>query len=95
MGVIIAQVFKLEHAPAPDPVFGYHILGTPLACLCMGLALAVALAGTFRFHREVRALGRGKVVTGGWELFLTGLGIGAVSCLPFFSAVWFRWIVWS
>ncbi|KAF3481612.1 uncharacterized protein GIQ15_04371 [Arthroderma uncinatum] len=68
LGVLIAQLFSLNHAVVHNPHFGFHHIGKPLACVCHVLAILVALAGAYRFWRQQHALARGKVYAGGREL---------------------------
>ncbi|KAL8842548.1 MAG: hypothetical protein Q9170_000502 [Blastenia crenularia] len=71
LGVIIAQLFRLQHTQHPDPRFGFFVLGIPLACTCAGAAIVVNLLGTYRFWRQQNAILRGKVLGGGWEVLAT------------------------
>lgn len=73
--VIIAQLFKLQHAEHPDKTFGFYILGTPLACVCIVAAIIIALLGSYRFWRQQNAMLRGKVHAGGWEVNAVGLTV--------------------
>lgn len=73
--VIIAQLFKLQHAEVTDKTLGYYVLGTPLACVCIAAAIIVALLGSYRFWRQQNAMLRGKVHAGGWEVNAVGLTI--------------------
>lgn len=74
LGVFIAQLFRLQHTPHPDPVFGFFILGIPLSCICTGAAILVNLLGSYRFWRQQNAMLRGKILSGGWEMMAT-LGV--------------------
>lgn len=78
VSVIIAQLFRLEHAQNPSRVFGYFILGIPLACVCIGAAIVVLLLGAYRFWRQQNAILRGKVRVGGWEINAIGLTVALV-----------------
>lgn len=78
VSVIIAQLFRLEHAQNPNRVFGYLALGIPLACVCIGAAVVVLLLGAYRFWRQQNAILRGKVHAGGWEVNAIGLTIALV-----------------
>ena len=80
ISVIIAQLFRLEHAQNPNRVFGYFTLSIPLACICIGAAIVVLLLGAYRFWRQQNAILRGKVHAGGWEVNAIGLTIVLV-CL--------------
>lgn len=80
-GVMVAQLFRLQHAPKPDPHFGYHALGKPLAAVFILSAIAVTFLGAFRFWRQQNAIVRGKVHAGGWEILAIMVGSLAVSFL--------------
>lgn len=72
LGVLIAQLYRLQHAPSPDPVFGYYVLGKPIAAILQASALIIVLVGAHRFWRQQSSMARGTVIVGGWELYLTG-----------------------
>ncbi|EEQ33339.1 conserved hypothetical protein [Microsporum canis CBS 113480] len=79
LGVLIAQLFSLNHAVVHNPQFGFHRVGKPLACVCHALAILVALAGAYRFWRQQDALARGKVYAGGRELnFIALISAGII-----------------
>ena len=82
VSVIIAQLFRLEHAQNPDKVFGFFVLGIPLACICIGAAMVILLLGAYRFWRQQNAILRGKVHAGGWEMNVIGLTVALVRLLP-------------
>ncbi|OJD29447.1 uncharacterized protein BKCO1_8000022 [Diplodia corticola] len=73
-GVMIAQLMRLQHAPNPDPRYGYHALGKPLAAVFITAAIAVLILGAFRFWRQQNAIVRGKVFAGGWEILAIMIG---------------------
>ena len=75
ISVIIAQLFRLEHAQNPNKTFGYFVLSIPLACVCTGAAIIVLLLGAYRFWRQQNAILRGKVHAGGWDMNVIGLTI--------------------
>ena len=70
LGVVIAQLLRLERSISPSPVFGFFITSKPLAGLFQGAALGVILLGAIRYLRQQSAMARGKVHAGGWEIFL-------------------------
>ncbi|KAF2088104.1 hypothetical protein K490DRAFT_14760, partial [Saccharata proteae CBS 121410] len=74
VGVIIAQLFRLQHSPTPDPVLGYYVLGIPLGACFIIAAILVAAIGAFRFWRQQNAMTRGKVLAGGWEIYCIMVG---------------------
>lgn len=72
LAVIIAQLFRLQHAVTPNKDLGFFVLGTPLALTCIGAATLVLTLGTYRFWRQQNAILRGKVHAGGWEVDTVG-----------------------
>ena len=68
IGVTVAQIFRLQNQGAINPSFGFFTLGIPLACACIGSALAISIFGSWRFWRQQNALARGKILAGGWEI---------------------------
>ena len=79
IGVIIAQLYRLQHAPHPDPKFGYFVLSKPIACIFHVSAACVALLGSLRFFRQQNAMAAGKVQAGGGELMIIGSFVLLVS----------------
>lgn len=69
-GVIIAQLFKIQHVVHPDPEIGFYVVGIPLSSTFTGMAIFVLLVGAIRFWRLQSALVRGKALAGGWEIFV-------------------------
>ena len=78
IGVFIAQLFRLQHTEKPNMVFGYYVLGIPLAVICIGGSMVILALGTYRFCRQQNAMLRGKVHAGGWETNAVGILIVAV-----------------
>lgn len=72
LGVLIAQLFSLQHSHIHHPQFGFYKVGLPLSCICHGFAIVIALAGSCRFMRQQQAFARGKVHASGWELMMIG-----------------------
>ncbi|RDW87659.1 hypothetical protein BP5796_03353 [Coleophoma crateriformis] len=85
IGITVAQLFRLQHSPTPNPTFGYFVLGQPLACICQGAAIFTLSVGAFRTWRQQNAIIRGKAVAGGAEVVLIGFGVFAAS--PFSSMI--------
>ncbi|EFR01634.1 hypothetical protein MGYG_04636 [Nannizzia gypsea CBS 118893] len=83
VGVLIAQLFSLNHAVVHNAQFGFHRVGKPLACVCHVLAILVAVAGAYRFWRQQHALARGKVYAGGRELNFIALVSAAIVAVIF------------
>lgn len=79
LGVAVAQLFRLQHSPTPNLVFGFFVLGKPLACLCQGAAMVTLSIGAYRSWRLQNAIVRNKAVSGGFEILLIGLGALMVS----------------
>lgn len=79
LGVIIAQLYRLQHAPTPDPKFGYFVLSKPIASIFHASAICVALLGSVRFFRQQHAMAIGRVQAGGWELLIIGVYVLLVS----------------
>lgn len=69
-GVTIAQLFRLQHSYNPENDFGFFVTGTPLAACFIIAAILVLSLGAVRFWRQQRAITRGKVIAGGWEINL-------------------------
>lgn len=88
IGVTVAQLFRLQHNPVPSPIFGFYVLGKPLACICQGSAIYCLILGAYRSWRIQAALVRGKAIAGGFEVVLLGLGVFMVTwCLQPITAV--------
>jgi uncharacterized membrane protein YidH (DUF202 family) len=69
LGVLIAQLYRLQHSPSPGVIFGYYVLSLPLSILFQCAAILVLGLGCIRFYRQQAAMARGKVHAGGWDLF--------------------------
>ena len=84
-GVATAQLFRLQHTAAPARPLGFFVLGKPLAGALIGLAMAVLLLGACRWWRQQRAMVRGRVLAGGFEVVLimaASLAVRAARCSP-------------
>jgi hypothetical protein len=79
IGVIIAQLYRLQHSTHPDPTFGYFVLSKPISCIFHVSAACVALLGSVRFFRQQNAMAAGKIQAGGWEVMIIGLYVLLVS----------------
>lgn len=86
LSVIVSQLQILQHSSHPDPVFGFYTLGKPLAIGLILCAILISLLGWMRWWRWQRTLLRGKAMSGGWELAMTG-GIGMAVILAFLGMV--------
>ncbi len=82
MGVAIAQLLVLQHAPHPNIGFGFQVIGQPMACACQIAAVVVTVQGACRFWVQQEAVLRGKIWTGGWDLVLIGCSLLLVSGFP-------------
>jgi len=83
LGITVAQLFRLQHNPTPSPVFGFYVLGKPLACICQGAAIYTLMIGAFRTWRSQNAIVRGKAISGGYEILLMAGGIFAILLMFF------------
>ena len=68
IGVIIAQLFRLQSNKLPSREVGDFVVGVPLALCFIGGSIVVILLGAVRFWRQQTAMARGKVWAGGWEI---------------------------
>ena len=68
IGIVIAQLFRLQHTENPSLDVGFFVIGIPLAATCIVAAMLVMLLGCYRFWRQQNAMLRGKIHAGGWEL---------------------------
>ncbi|KIW83003.1 hypothetical protein Z517_02246 [Fonsecaea pedrosoi CBS 271.37] len=73
VGVILAQVFRLNHSLHPNPHLGFFVVGVPLSCVCHGAAVLVSGIGALRFIRHQKTMARGYSLSGGWELTSIGM----------------------
>jgi uncharacterized membrane protein YidH (DUF202 family) len=73
-GIVIAQLFRLQHSVSPDPTLGYFVLGMPLAATFIVAAMIVLLLGAYRFWRQQGAMARGKIFAGGFEIYVIMAG---------------------
>jgi uncharacterized membrane protein YidH (DUF202 family) len=78
IGTVIAQLFRLQQSPDPQS-FGFYRLGIPLASICHGTALLMVIVGAQRFRMQQNAMINGKIKAGGWEPWITGIVVLAVS----------------
>jgi len=83
-GVVIAQLFRLQHALHPSQTLGFFVLGIPLAATFIAGGAFILLLGAFRFWRQQNAIVRGKVFAGGWEITAIMVLIIVVCGLLFF-----------
>ncbi|KAJ8066153.1 hypothetical protein OCU04_005244 [Sclerotinia nivalis] len=74
LGVSVAQLFRLQHSPTPNPLLGFFVLGKPLACICQVAAITTLLIGIIRSWRHQNAIVRGKALSGGFEVIIIGAG---------------------
>ncbi len=74
MGVVIAQMSRIQHAVHPEPrkhPLKYYVLGVPQAAICQLLAIFVIVVAAIRFFKHERAIKQGRAHVGGWELMVT------------------------
>lgn len=79
LGVIIAQLYRLQHSESPDPTFGYFVLSKPISSIFHVSAICVAILGSVRFFRQQHAMALGKIEAGGWEIMIIGVYVLLVS----------------
>lgn len=79
LGIVVAQLYRLQHSAIPNPVFGYFVLSKPIAAILQCSALGMVLLGGIRFWRQQSAMARGKVRAGGFEIWLIMAFMGLVS----------------
>jgi uncharacterized membrane protein YidH (DUF202 family) len=82
-GVTIAQLFRLQHSYNPEKDIGFFVTGIPLAACFIMAAIIVLSLGAIRFWRQQRAIVRGNVIAGGWEINVIMMGSILVS--------WWTW----
>lgn len=79
LGIYIAQLFRLQHTLDSGSGFGFFTLGIPLACLCTGAAIVIAVLGAYRFWRQQSAMLRGKIHVWGWDMAAIAFAAFSVS----------------
>ncbi|PYI08765.1 hypothetical protein BO78DRAFT_395361 [Aspergillus sclerotiicarbonarius CBS 121057] len=82
-GVVIAQLFRLQHLASPDNALGFYEVGIPLAVSCYGVAILIAFMGAYRFWKQQNVVALGTVYAGGWELNCIGGMIGLIVLTTF------------
>ncbi|EME44220.1 hypothetical protein DOTSEDRAFT_71901 [Dothistroma septosporum NZE10] len=70
LGVVLAQLYRIQHNPSPSTIFGYYVLSKPISAILQCSALGLAILGAVRFFRQQAAMTRGKVHAGGWEIMV-------------------------
>lgn len=78
LGVIIAQLMRLQHSVHPNPVLGFYVISVPLASACHIAALLVSIIGSVRFFHWQKQMALGKAVSAGWEVWATFIMTAAV-----------------
>ncbi len=73
LGVFIAQLMRLNHAPTPDPKIGFFIFSVPLASACQILAIVLTIIGSIRFLKYQKYMALGSALAGGWEVSVVGI----------------------
>jgi uncharacterized membrane protein YidH (DUF202 family) len=87
-GIVVAQLFRLQHAYNPDLEWGFFVTGIPLAACFIFWAIIVQVVGAIRFWRQQNALVRGKIRAGGWEVNVVAGGSVLVSRVLGLSTHW-------
>ncbi|KAL2415741.1 hypothetical protein ABEF95_001724 [Exophiala dermatitidis] len=72
LGVVTAQVMRLQHSLAPSPIIGFFVISIPLSCVCHGTAIVITALGALRFLRCQKEMARGYALAGGWEIKCIG-----------------------
>jgi len=85
-GIVVAQLFRLQHSYNPNLEFGFFVTGIPLAACFIFLAIIVQVIGFIRFWRQQKAMIRGKVLAGGWEINVV-MGGSMLLCIALFAIV--------
>ena len=70
LGIFIAQLMRLNHAPNPHHTLGYFATSVPLASVCQIMGIIVTLVGCQRFLKYQKTMALGAAVAGGWEISL-------------------------
>lgn len=73
MGVIIAQMMRLQHSLHPNPDIGFFVVSVPLSVVCHGSAILISVLGAIRFFHWQKEMDRGHSLVGGWELHSVGV----------------------
>lgn len=74
VGIIITQLFRIEHVPSPSDRISYHDVGKPLGAAFQVAAMAQSALAFIRYLRQQMSMARGKVLANGWELQMIGVG---------------------
>ncbi|GES64904.1 hypothetical protein ATEIFO6365_0009039900 [Aspergillus terreus] len=86
-GVLVAQLFRLQHILVPDVELGYYQVGIPLSVTFHGIAMLVALLGAARFWKQQHAMALGTVYAGGWEVNTIALLLCSVILVTFILSI--------
>lgn len=68
VGIVIAQLFRLQHSINPSTSMGFFKVGVPLAATFEAMAILVAMLGACRFWRQQHAMLSGRIRASGWEV---------------------------
>ncbi|KAF9889434.1 hypothetical protein FE257_007336 [Aspergillus nanangensis] len=82
-GVLVAQLFRLQHQPSLTGGLSYYEVGIPLSVTFHSIAILIAVLGAVRFWKQQSAIALGTVYAGGWELNCIGLLIGSAILVLF------------
>jgi len=80
-GVLVAQLFRLQHSLNPNLTYGYYVLGIPLAATFICVGIIVLSLGAYHTWHQQQALVRGKVDLGRreiWTIMVLGVGVSTV-----------------
>ena len=82
IGTLVIQLFRLEYATDPDPIFGFYIISKPVAAMLIVGSTIISGLGGYRFIRQQKAMLHGKILAGGVEVTAVGGIISLVRPCP-------------
>lgn len=77
LGVVIAQLMRLQRSPDPDPHLGFFVVSVPLSAICHIMALLTSTLGCYRFFKWQTTMAHGQAISGGWVI----VSLFTVTCL--------------
>lgn len=88
MGLLIAQMSRIQHAVHPEREhdFKYNVLGIPQAALCQVMAVIIVCVGAYRFFKQEQVMLDGGARIKGWDLYAViglVLSVCPLRTLPF------------
>lgn len=70
LGIIVAQLYRLQHVAQPNAAFGYFLLSKPIASIFQCAAMLMSIIGGVRFLRQQHKMSVGRVLAGGVEIYM-------------------------